>query len=111
MKKLEDFFKQEDNEGIDLRYYFINELLDYRKQYNLTQNEFAKKIGLKQQAIARFEKGEIDPRLSFIFKILKGIAKKIKLENIRYESVGTFNSISSDREKLEFENTIFKKAC
>ena len=85
-----------------MRYTFIEELLNYRKQYKLTQNEFAKKLGLKQQAIARFEKGEVDPRLSFIYKILKGINKKISFENIKYAKFGTVSYVSSQKKSLEF---------
>lgn len=99
MIKLEDVLnnikeKAQDNDGLELRYAFIEQLQNYRRIYSLSQNSFAEKIGLKQQAIARFEKGEIDPRLSFIYKILKGISKKISFDDIEYESVGKLEKVS-----------------
>lgn len=114
LKKMKE--KTEDNEGIDLRYLFINQLQSYRKLYGLTQSTFAEKVGLKQQAIARFEKGEIDPRLSFISKILKGISKKIVFDDIKYESAGTLektaqkSNIIKFNKKAEFLSS-FEEAC
>lgn len=64
----------------------IRELYDYRKKNNLTQQEFAEKIGVQQQAISRFEKGEIDPRFSFISKILLEIEKTIEKFSDFYET-------------------------
>lgn len=56
--------------SIALKYVVIEKLIQYRKKHNITQKEFAEIVNLKQQAISRFEKGVIDPRLSFIEKIL-----------------------------------------
>lgn len=119
--KLEDFLKKmkdqtDDTEGIDLRYLFINQLQSYRRLYGLTQTAFAETVGLKQQAIARFEKGEIDPRLSFISKILKGISKKIMIDDIKYETGGIIEKTTHKSNIIEFKNkpgilTNFDKVC
>lgn len=88
LKKVNEILMKNDvNEGLELRYTFINELISFRKKNNLTQKEFAERLGLKQQAIARFEKGEIDPRISFIAKILEEINLKIVKEDIEYTSI------------------------
>ncbi len=87
--KLNDFIKKElekdtelkkEYDLLDLKYKIIEELINYRKKNNLTQTDFAKKTGLSQQEISRFEKGEIDSRLSFISKILNEINVNIVFE-------------------------------
>lgn len=62
---------------LELKYSIVNELIQYRKSNNLTQAQFAESINVKQQAISRFEKGEIDARISFISKVMLGIKKKV----------------------------------
>lgn len=69
-------------ELVKARTLIIKELYNYRKQNSLTQKDFAERIGVKQQAISRFEKGEIDPRFSFIAKIIQEMSKQIKIDNI-----------------------------
>lgn len=69
-------------ELVKARTMIIKELYNYRKQNSLTQKDFAERIGVKQQAISRFEKGEIDPRFSFIAKIIQEMSKQIKIDNI-----------------------------
>ena len=64
-------------ELLDLKYKLIDELITFRKSYKLTQSDFAEMINVKQQMISRFEKGEVDPKLSFISKILHGMNKEI----------------------------------
>lgn len=68
---------KDEYDSLDIKYQLISKLVNYRKKNNLTQKEFAEKIGLKQQAISRFEQGGIDPRSSFIQKILNGIDAKM----------------------------------
>ena len=43
----------------------------------LTQNELAKKIGVTQSALARFESGRANPTLSFIKKVIQGLGLKL----------------------------------
>jgi len=85
-----DFFDRlmEDDEELKKEYEIIeiadtisNELIKFRKQNNMTQKEFADLIGVKQQAISRFEKSQIDPRLTFVAKVIWGMNAIIKLES------------------------------
>lgn len=55
--------------------YLINELVSYRKANKLSQQEFAEKIGVAQQVISKFERGEVDPRVTFIDKVIDGMKK------------------------------------
>ncbi|MBK5252370.1 MAG: helix-turn-helix transcriptional regulator [Peptostreptococcaceae bacterium] len=69
---------------LELKYLLIETLINYRKENDMTQTEFAQKIDVKQQVISRFEKGEVDPRLSFVSKILYGMKKQIILSDEDY---------------------------
>lgn len=82
MRDYKDFFNElilEDSELekelklTELKYIIIEKLVSYRKSKKISQSEFADSIGVKQQMISRFEKGEVDPRLSFISKIINGM--------------------------------------
>ena len=65
---------------LDLKYQVIRKIIEYRIRNNLTQKEFAKKIGLSQQSISRFERGLITPRIDFIGKLLNAMDMKIIIQ-------------------------------
>jgi len=71
-------------ELISLKYEIIRLLIDYRKNKKMSQSDFAEKIGVKQQMISRFERGEVDPRLSFVSKVLIGMNYDIKFTEKDY---------------------------
>jgi len=48
-----------------------------RMKNKLNQRELAKKIGVTQSALARFESGKVDPRLTFIKKVTAGLGLKL----------------------------------
>ena len=66
-------------ENLDFKYKLIDMLIEFRNKNNLTQKELAKKIGVKQQIISRFETGKVNPRIDFVQKIVKAMDKKIEL--------------------------------
>ncbi|MGL5054763.1 MAG: helix-turn-helix domain-containing protein [Fusobacteriaceae bacterium] len=57
----------------------IGELIAYRKRHKITQSEFALKIGVAQQVISKFEKGEVEPRIAFIEKLVLGMGKELTI--------------------------------
>lgn len=71
-------------ERLDLKYKIIDELINYRNALKISQSEFANSIGVKQQMISRFEKGEVDPRISFVAKILLGMKKEVFIKDKDY---------------------------
>ncbi|WP_352406993.1 helix-turn-helix domain-containing protein [Acetoanaerobium noterae] len=77
----EDQEIKEQIELLDLKYKLIDELINFRKAYKLSQSEFADMIKVDKQMISRFEKGEVDPKLSFISKILHGMNKEINIRD------------------------------
>jgi predicted transcriptional regulator len=85
MKTLEDFkreiFKRP---GVRKAYaemqpefQIIRKLAIARATKGFSQRKLAKKIGITQSALARFESGKINPTLSFIQKITSGLGLKL----------------------------------
>lgn len=61
--------------------YLIEELISYRKKNRITQSEFASRIGVAQQVISKFELGEVDPRITFIEKVVNGMRREILIKS------------------------------
>ncbi len=55
----------------------IRRLALARTKKGFSQRKLAKKIGVTQSALARFETGKINPTLSFIQKITSGLGLKL----------------------------------
>jgi HTH-type transcriptional regulator / antitoxin HipB len=55
----------------------IRKLAIERANKKLNQRQLAKKIGVTQSALARFESGKINPTLSFIQKIVSGLGMQL----------------------------------
>ena len=47
-------------------------ILLWRRHYHITQQELAKRTGLLQSYISGLEKGNIDPRISTLYRIVNG---------------------------------------
>jgi len=55
----------------------IRKLAIARSRKGFSQRKLAKKIGITQSALARFEAGKINPTLSFVQKITSGLGLKL----------------------------------
>lgn len=64
-------------------YSIIREVVKTRKELGLTQENLAKKIGVKQQVISRFEQEKHTPTLDNFIRILDGIGLELVLQNKR----------------------------
>ncbi len=53
-----------------------------REAEGLTQEELAKKLHTKQEAISRLENGKVEASLSFLAKLAKATNKKLKMPRI-----------------------------
>lgn len=58
----------------------IKQLTISRSKKGMSQREFADKIGITQSALARFETGKINPTLSFLQKVTKGLGLKLMVK-------------------------------
>ena len=85
MKTLKDFKKEIfKRPGVKKAYYemqpefqIIRNIALARMKKGLSQRDLAKKIGITQSALARFESGKIDPGLNFLKKVTAGLGLKI----------------------------------
>ena len=62
---------------LEFEFELIKAILDARQKKGLTQKKLAEKIGTKQSAIARFESGRANPRLSFLKKLSRALDVKL----------------------------------
>ncbi len=51
---------------------------EFRARYNLTQEELAKKVGVRRETIVFLEKGKYNPSLKLAYKIAKVFNAKIE---------------------------------
>lgn len=60
-------------------YYIIEKIIEKRLKENLSQAELAKILGTKQSAISRFESGNYNPTLKFLYKVADALDIKLKI--------------------------------
>lgn len=75
MMKDPDFKKAYDD--LELEFKLISAMIDQRNKKKMTQKELAQILGTKQSAIARFESGRANPRLSFLKKLSRALDVKL----------------------------------
>ena len=63
--------------AMDFKTSLIVELIKARRSQGLTQKELALKTGIKQAAIARLERGGVNPTLITLQKLLSALGKKL----------------------------------
>jgi len=51
---------------------------EFRARYNLTQEELAKKVGVRRETIVFLEKGKYSPSLKLAYKIAKALNATIE---------------------------------
>ena len=62
------------------RYELITQIIEARKEQNITQAELAKKVGTQKSNISRLESGNYNPSLDFLIKIAQGLGKELKIQ-------------------------------
>jgi len=62
------------------RYELITQIIEARKEQNITQAELAKKVGTQKSNISRLESGKYNPSLDFLIKIAQGLGKELKIQ-------------------------------
>ncbi|EJU18848.1 helix-turn-helix domain-containing protein [Fusobacterium necrophorum] len=89
----------------ELKIKIIKELMLYLKKNNMTQEQFSEKIGVKQQVISRFIKGEINPRFDFVAKILILLKADIDFQEQKERNSIKAKKINFPFEKMKVQNT------
>ena len=90
-----------DYTAIEMKYKVIDMLESYLKNNNITQQEFADRIGTTQQMISKFLTGKVNKNSDFIFKILIVIgAEIVKKNEIRVFSISIREEQIIDLKKI-----------
>lgn len=74
---LRDPKTKKEYDALDFEFRLIRALITARVEKKLTQRELAKNIGVAQSALARFESGRINPTLSFLKKVTRGLGLRL----------------------------------
>ena len=62
-----------------VEYQVIREIVNARKELNLTQAQLAQLVGTKQSNISRLESGEYNPTIEFLSKIAQAMGKNLDI--------------------------------
>lgn len=88
MSDLNNFFEkqmqnkefQKEYNALTPKYELIKEIIKERNAQNLTQKQFADKVGIKQSNISRLESGNYNPSMDFLQKIAHALGKELYIE-------------------------------
>ena len=67
-------------EKLEPEYRLIESLIQARLEKGLTQAALAQKIGTKQSAISRLERGMANPSLAFLKRLAEGLGCQISVQ-------------------------------
>ena len=62
-----------------VEYKVVREIVNARKELNLTQAQLAQLVGTKQSNISRLESGEYNPTIEFLSKIAQAMGKNLDI--------------------------------
>ena len=76
---LDEEFKEE-YEKLQPRYAIISQIIEARKEQNLTQADLAKRVGTQKSNISRLESGNYNPSLDFLIKVAHCLGKDLQIQ-------------------------------
>ncbi|UFS63637.1 helix-turn-helix transcriptional regulator [Sulfurimonas sp. HSL-3221] len=90
MSEFQDFLKEQlkdekfkaEWDRLELRYRVIEQILKLRMKYDLTQKQFAEKVGTTQAVISRIENGNVNIGIDFLDRVAKAFGKKVEVKLI-----------------------------
>lgn len=82
-KELEEtIFSPEEIRQSDLRVALISELIHARQQLGISQKKLEELSGVKQPVIARIEKGQSNPQIETLLKMLAPLGKTLAIVSL-----------------------------
>jgi predicted transcriptional regulator len=60
-------------------YQVVRQIINARKELNLTQDQLAHLVGTKQSNISRLESGEANPTVEFLSKVAQAMGKTLDI--------------------------------
>lgn len=76
---MDEEFKEE-YEKLRPRYEIISQIIEARKEKNMTQSDLAKMMGTQKSNISRLESGNYNPSLDFLIKVAQCLGKNLKIQ-------------------------------
>ena len=73
---------REELKNNEAEYEIIKDIIQARKEKNLTQKELAELVGTKQSNISRLESGNYNPSLELLNKIARAIGKELEVRMV-----------------------------
>ncbi|WP_053954677.1 helix-turn-helix transcriptional regulator [Inediibacterium massiliense] len=67
-------------DNLESEYQLIRQIIQLRKEMNMTQEQLAKHLGTKQSNISRLESGNYNTTIDQLKKIAEIFGKKLKIE-------------------------------
>lgn len=61
------------------RYEIISQIIEARKEQNMTQSDLAKRLGTQKSNISRLESGNYNPSLDFLIRVARCLGKELKI--------------------------------
>ena len=77
-----EIFTEEEIKDSDLRVSIIRELIKARREQGISQYQLGELSGVKQPAIARLERGNINPTIDTVQKLLAPLGKKLAVVSL-----------------------------
>ncbi len=62
------------------RYEIISQIIEARKEMNMTQTELAKKVGTQKSNISRLESGTYNPSLDLLIRVAHCLGKDLEIQ-------------------------------
>jgi predicted transcriptional regulator len=78
-KQLRNSEFREEYKRLEPVYSLIKKEIELRNKRKMSQKELAIKMGTSQSAIARFERGNINPTLEFVSRIAEALNVKLEI--------------------------------
>lgn len=75
----DEAFRQE-YERLKPRYEVISQIIEARKERNMTQSDLAKLMGTQKSNISRLESGNYNPSLDFLIRIAGCLGKELQIK-------------------------------
>jgi DNA-binding XRE family transcriptional regulator len=66
-------------EQLAIEYQIASQFIKARQEVKITQEEFAEKVGTKQESISRFESGNDNPTIEKLQKYAKALGKELEI--------------------------------
>lgn len=82
IKSRDDVLTEDEWAEIDLEAKIVGELIAARREQDITQKALEDLCGIKQPMIARIERGENDPKVGTVLRILRPLGKTLAVVDL-----------------------------